>query len=92
MASGSTEYRESSGIKGKKINDKEPGQSQPSCSNRFSPSMDWTEQQRPDLSRYGSGKPVPALLAGAMDAAVLSVEARYIGLDKGMKEMFFFGE
>ena len=26
-----------------------------------------------------------------MDAAVLSVEQRYIGLDKGMREMFFFG-
>lgn len=26
-----------------------------------------------------------------MDAAVLSVEARYVGLDKGMREMFFFG-
>ena len=34
---------------------------------------------------------MPALLAGAMDAAVLSVEQRYIGLDKGMREMFFFG-
>jgi ABC-type nitrate/sulfonate/bicarbonate transport system substrate-binding protein len=39
----------------------------------------------------GSGNQLPALLAGAMDAAVLSVEQRYIGLDKGMKEMFFFG-
>jgi len=39
----------------------------------------------------GAGNQLPALLAGAMDAAVLSVEARYIGLDKGMKEMFFFG-
>jgi ABC-type nitrate/sulfonate/bicarbonate transport system substrate-binding protein len=26
-----------------------------------------------------------------MDAAVLSVEQRYVGLDKGMREMFFFG-
>ena len=39
----------------------------------------------------GSGNQLPALLAGAMDAAVLSVEQRYVGLDKGMKEMFFFG-
>ena len=39
----------------------------------------------------GSGNQLPALLAGAMDAAVLSVEQRYIGLDKGMREMFFFG-
>jgi ABC-type nitrate/sulfonate/bicarbonate transport system substrate-binding protein len=39
----------------------------------------------------GAGNQLPALLAGAMDAAVLSVEARYVGLDKGMKEMFFFG-
>src|SRR4029077_16242783 len=30
----------------------------------------------------GAGNQLPALLAGAMDAAVLSVEARYIGLDK----------
>ena len=40
----------------------------------------------------GSGNQLPALLAGAMDAAVLSVEQRYVGLDKGMKEMFFFGK
>jgi len=39
----------------------------------------------------GSGNQLPALLAGAMDAAVLSVEQRYIGLNKGMREMFFFG-
>lgn len=39
----------------------------------------------------GSGNQLPALLAAAMDAAVLSVEQRYVGLDKGMKEMFFFG-
>jgi ABC-type nitrate/sulfonate/bicarbonate transport system substrate-binding protein len=40
----------------------------------------------------GQGNQLPALLAGAMDAAVLSVEARYVGLDKGMREMFFFGD
>jgi NitT/TauT family transport system substrate-binding protein len=39
----------------------------------------------------GAGNQLPGLLAGAMDAAVLSVEQRYIGLDKGMREMFFFG-
>jgi ABC-type nitrate/sulfonate/bicarbonate transport system substrate-binding protein len=39
----------------------------------------------------GQGNQLPALLAGAMDAAVLSVEQRYVGLDKGMKETFFFG-
>lgn len=39
----------------------------------------------------GTNNQLPALLAGTMDAAVLSVEARYVGLDKGMKEMFFFG-
>jgi ABC-type nitrate/sulfonate/bicarbonate transport system substrate-binding protein len=39
----------------------------------------------------GSGNQLPALLAGAMDAAVLSVEQRYVGLDKGMTEMIFFG-
>ncbi len=39
----------------------------------------------------GANNQLPALLAGTMDAAVLSVEQRYIGLDKGMREMFFFG-
>jgi len=39
----------------------------------------------------GAGNQLPALLAGAMDAAVLSVEQRYVGLDKGMREMFFYG-
>ena len=39
----------------------------------------------------GTNNQLPALLAGTVDAAVLSVEARYVGLDKGMKEMFFFG-
>jgi len=39
----------------------------------------------------GTNNQLPALLAGTMDAAVLSVEQRYVGLDKGMKEMFFFG-
>jgi NitT/TauT family transport system substrate-binding protein len=39
----------------------------------------------------GAGNQLTSLLAGAMDAAVLSVEQRYVGLDKGMREMFFFG-
>jgi ABC-type nitrate/sulfonate/bicarbonate transport system substrate-binding protein len=39
----------------------------------------------------GQGNQLPALLGGGMDAAVLSVEQRYVGLDKGMREMFFFG-
>ena len=39
----------------------------------------------------GQGNQLTALLAGTMDAAVLSVEQRYVGLDKGMHEMFFFG-
>jgi ABC-type nitrate/sulfonate/bicarbonate transport system substrate-binding protein len=39
----------------------------------------------------GQGNQLAALLGGGFDAAVLSVEQRYVGLDKGMKEMFFFG-
>src|SRR5918995_3125729 len=39
----------------------------------------------------GQGNQLTALLAGTMDAAVISVEQRYVGLDKGMREMFFFG-
>jgi len=39
----------------------------------------------------GQGNQLPALLGGGLDAAVLSVEQRYVGLDKGMREMFFFG-
>ena len=39
----------------------------------------------------GAGNQLTALLGGGMDAAVVSVEQRYVGLDKGMKEMFFFG-
>jgi ABC-type nitrate/sulfonate/bicarbonate transport system substrate-binding protein len=40
----------------------------------------------------GQGNQLPALLGGGMDGAVLSVEQRYVGLDKGMKEMVFFGD
>lgn len=39
----------------------------------------------------GTGNQLPALLAGVVDAAVLSVEQRYIGLDNGMKELFYYG-
>ena len=39
-----------------------------------------------------SGTQLPALLGGGFDAAVLSVEQRYIALDKGMHEMFFMGD
>jgi len=39
----------------------------------------------------GQGNQLSALLGGGFDAAVLSVEQRYIALEKGMKEVFFFG-
>lgn len=39
----------------------------------------------------GQGNQLTALLGGGLDAAVLSVEQRYVGLDKGMREMFFIG-
>ena len=39
----------------------------------------------------GQGNQLPALLGGGFDAAVLSVEQRYLALDKGMHEMFFMG-
>jgi len=39
----------------------------------------------------GQGNQLAALLSGGFDAAILSVEQRYIGLDKGMREMFFMG-
>jgi ABC-type nitrate/sulfonate/bicarbonate transport system substrate-binding protein len=39
----------------------------------------------------GQGNQLSALLGGGFDAAVLSVEQRYIALDKGMRELFFFG-
>jgi NitT/TauT family transport system substrate-binding protein len=38
-----------------------------------------------------TGTQLPALLGGGFDAAVLSVEQRYVALDKGMREMFFMG-
>jgi NitT/TauT family transport system substrate-binding protein len=39
----------------------------------------------------GQGNQLTALLGGGFDAAVLSVEQRYVALDKGMRELFFFG-
>jgi len=39
----------------------------------------------------GQGNQLTALLSGGFDAAILSVEQRYIALEKGMKEMFFMG-
>ena len=39
----------------------------------------------------GQGNQLAALLGGGFDAAVLSVEQRYMALDKGMREMFFMG-
>ena len=39
----------------------------------------------------GQGNQLAALLGGGFDAAVLSVEQRYVALDKGMNEMFFMG-
>jgi ABC-type nitrate/sulfonate/bicarbonate transport system substrate-binding protein len=39
----------------------------------------------------GQGNQLTALLGGGFDAAVLSVEQRYLALDKGMRQMFFMG-
>ena len=39
----------------------------------------------------GQGNQLSALLGGGFDAAILSVEQRYVALDKGMREMFFMG-
>ena len=43
------------------------------------------------LIHMGAGAQLKALMAGAVDAAVLSVDQRSIGLDAGMKELFYFG-
>jgi len=43
------------------------------------------------LIHMGGGAQLKALMAGAVDAAVLSVDQRYVGLDNGMKELFYFG-
>ncbi len=34
---------------------------------------------------------LPSLLSGAVDAAIVSPEERYVALDQGMKEILFFG-
>jgi NitT/TauT family transport system substrate-binding protein len=39
----------------------------------------------------GSGNQLTALLTGAVDAAIVSPDQRYIGLDNGMKELIYFG-
>ena len=39
----------------------------------------------------GQGNQLSALLGGGFDAAILSVEQRYVALDKGMRELFFMG-
>ncbi|MBM4260716.1 MAG: ABC transporter substrate-binding protein [Deltaproteobacteria bacterium] len=39
----------------------------------------------------GQGNQLTALLSGAMDAAVLGIDQRYPAIDKGMKELFSFG-
>jgi hypothetical protein len=35
---------------------------------------------------------LPALLSGAVDAAIVSPEERYAALDQGMKDIMFFGK
>ncbi len=44
------------------------------------------------LLDVGQGNQLTALLGGGFDAAVLSVEQRYVALDKGMHQMFFMGD
>ena len=39
----------------------------------------------------GSNNQLTALLTGVVDAAILGPDQRYIALDNGMKELFFFG-
>jgi ABC-type nitrate/sulfonate/bicarbonate transport system substrate-binding protein len=39
----------------------------------------------------GSGNQLTALLTGVADAAIVSPDQRYIGLDNGMKELIYFG-
>ncbi len=40
----------------------------------------------------GSNNQLMALLTGAADAAIVGPEQRYIGLDKGMRELFYYGK
>jgi len=39
----------------------------------------------------GVGNQAPALISGAVDAAIVSVEQRYAGVDNGMKELMYLG-
>ena len=39
----------------------------------------------------GLGNQVMALMSGVVDAAILGPDLRYIGLDNGMKELFYYG-
>jgi ABC-type nitrate/sulfonate/bicarbonate transport system substrate-binding protein len=39
----------------------------------------------------GVGNQAPALISGAVDAAIVSVEQRYAGVDAGMKELMYLG-
>ena len=39
----------------------------------------------------GVGNQVPALISGAVEAAIASVEQRYAGVDSGMKELVYLG-
>ena len=39
----------------------------------------------------GLGNQLTALMSGVADAAVVGPELRYIGLDNGMKELFYYG-
>ena len=39
----------------------------------------------------GLGNQLTALMSGVADAAVVGPELRYIGLDKGMKDLFYYG-
>ena len=40
----------------------------------------------------GAVNRLPALLSGAVDAAIVSPEERYAALDQGMKDLMFFGK
>ena len=39
----------------------------------------------------GFGNQLTALLSGVVDAAILGADLRYMGLDNGMKELFYYG-
>jgi ABC-type nitrate/sulfonate/bicarbonate transport system substrate-binding protein len=40
----------------------------------------------------GANNQLTALMSGVADAAIVSADMRYIGLDNGMKELFYFGD